>query len=287
MRTSSKPRRILRATKNDPYPCHKDLSFVIHDRELPPPVFLASNVALYRADCLDFLRSLEPRSVDIIVTDPAYSGMNNKMNFGRGRIVGDYQRSDNEKWFPEFKDDPATFLQLLEQCSRVLRDNRHIYIMSDSFSLLSLGHLVREVFNVKNILVWDKMNIGMGHYFRRRHEFILFATKGDRKLNSRNIPDVWRVKRIVKSGYPTQKPIELFDYMMQASAEPGFLICDPFVGSGSSAIAALRNNCRFIGSDISVRACRIAESRVKHFLATGSDVSRRITVEAVSQPSLF
>lgn len=286
MKTAGRSRKISKARRNGAYHLPKDLSSVIHD-EKSPPVFLAADVALYQSDCIDFLRNLEPRSVDIIVTDPAYSGMNNKMNFGHGRIVGNYQRSDNEKWFPEFKDDPATFLAFLEQCSRVLRDNRHIYIMSDSFSLLSLGHLVREVFNVKNILVWDKMNIGMGHYFRRRHEFILFATKGDRKLNSRNIPDVWRVKRIIKSGYPTQKPVEVFEYMMRASVEPGFLVCDPFVGSGSSAIAALKNKCRFIGSDISTKACRIAESRIKHFLATGHDVAQRVAVEAIAETFLF
>ena len=227
---------------------------------------------IYQADCFDFLKTLPEKSIDIIITDPAYSGMNNKMNFGNGRIVGKYQDRDNDKWFPEFKDDPETFLHFLKECHRVLKDNRHIYLMIDSFSLLTLGHLMREVFNMKNIIVWDKVNIGMGHYFRRRHEFVIFATKGYRKLNARNIPDVWQLKRITKSKYPTQKPVEVFERMLTGSIEKGFTVCDPFIGSGSSAIAALKAGCTFIGADISEKACRISADRIKHFAKYGKDI---------------
>jgi site-specific DNA-methyltransferase (adenine-specific) len=235
-------------------------------------IFKPSNkITIHNADCLDFLKSLPAESVDIIVTDPAYSGMNNKMNFGNGRIVGKYQNKDNDKWFQEFKDDPETFLHFLKECNRVLKSDRHIYIMFDSFSLLTLGHLMRGVFNVKNIIVWDKVNMGMGHYFRRRHEFIMFATKGYRKLNSRDIPDVWKVKRILRGKYPTQKPVDIFELMLKGSAESDFTVCDPFLGSGSAAIAALRKNCKFIGADVSKKACQIANERIEHFIKTKVD----------------
>lgn len=239
----------------------------------------AENITIYQGDCLDFLKALPNESVDIIVTDPAYSGMNNWLNFGRGRIVGDYQdKKNNHKWFPEFKDDPETFLHFLKECNRVLRNDRHIYIMFDSFSLLTLGHLMREVFNVKNLIVWDKVNIGMGHYFRRRHEFIMFATKGYRKLTARDIPDVWRVKRILRGQYPTQKPVEIFDFMLRGSTEPSFVVCDPFVGSGSSIISALKARCGFIGSDVARKACEVSHKRVEHFIKTGVDVFQKETV---------
>lgn len=233
-------------------------------------------VIIYQGDCLDFLKSLQDESVDIIVTDPAYSGMNNWLNFGRGRIVGYYQdKENNHKWFPEFKDDPDTFLHFLKECYRILKNDRHIYIMFDSFSLLTLGHLMRKVFNVKNLIVWDKVNIGMGHYFRRRHEFVMFATKGYRKLKMRDIPDVWRVKRIARGKYPTQKPVEIFDFMFKGSVEPNFVVCDPFVGSGSSIVAALKMKCSFVGADVSNRACEISYKRVKHFVRTGIDIIQK------------
>ena len=228
-------------------------------------------VRVAEQDCIDFLRSLPDQSVDVIVTDPAYSGMNQHMKFGHGRIVGHYGRPGNTHWFPEFSDDHANYRSFLKECRRVLRDNRHIYVMFDSFSLLSLGALMRESFDVKCVIVWDKVHLGMGHYFRRRHEQIVFASKGRRKLPRRDLPDVWRVPRIRRGSYPTQKPVALFDLMLDGSAEPGFVVCDPFAGSGSSAVAALRHGCDFVGADIDKRAVALTEERCQSWLATGTD----------------
>lgn len=230
-----------------------------------------SKVKIFNEDCFTFLKSQDDNSVDIIVTDPAYSGMNQKMKFGNGRIVGRYQAKDNNKWFQEFHDDPENYRIFLKECKRVLKNNRHIYIMFDSFSLLSLGEIIREVFEVKNIITWDKLAMGMGHYFRRRHEFIIFATKGYKKLSAKNIPDVWRFRRIHAKAYPTQKPVELFEAMLKGSVENDFVVCDPFVGSGSAIIAALKKKCFFIGCDISKKACEISYKRAKHFIEAGID----------------
>jgi site-specific DNA-methyltransferase (adenine-specific) len=220
---------------------------------------------LERADCLAFLRGLPDASVDLIATDPAYSGMNQHLKLGRGRIVGSYQKAGEpgEKWFQEFHDDPATFRELLRQCHRVLRDDRHLYVMFDSYSLLTLGPLVRETFDVKNVLVWDKLHLGMGHYFRRRHELIVFASKGKRPMRRRDLPDVWRFKRLSRAPYPTQKPVELFETMIVASCEPGFVVVDPFMGSGSCAVAAQRHGCTFWGCDSSATAVALAQQRLE------------------------
>jgi site-specific DNA-methyltransferase (adenine-specific) len=199
-------------------------------------------ISIFHDDAINFLRFLPSASVDLIVTDPAYSGMNQRLKLGRGKIIGTYANAGKKgaKWFEEFHDTEENYKTFLAECYRVLKDNRHIYIMFDSYSLLSLAPLVREVFEVKNIICWDKANIGLGHYFRRRHEFILFASKGKRHLNSKNIPDVWKIKRVNASKYPTQKPTEIFELMIKGSAEKNFIVCDPFLGSGSAAIAALK-----------------------------------------------
>ncbi|MBV8194097.1 MAG: site-specific DNA-methyltransferase [Candidatus Dormibacteraeota bacterium] len=222
-------------------------------------------------DCIDFLRSLPSKSVDVIVTDPAYSGMNQHMRFGHGRIVGHYGKPGNRRWFREFHDNVEAYREFLEQCRRVLRDNRHIYIMFDSYSLLSLGALVRDFFDVKGIVVWDKVAIGMGHYFRRRHEHIVFASKGRKRLARRDLPDVWTVPRIRRASYPTQKPVALFELMLAGSAGVGDVVCDPFCGSGSSAIAALRSGCSYVGSDVDPDAVELARARCDTFTAVGAD----------------
>ena len=214
-------------------------------------------------------------SIDLITTDPAYSGMNQHLKLGHGRIVGRYDDPDDGRWFREFHDDPNTYRQFLAECFRVLRSDRHLYLMFDSFSLLTLAPIVREFFEVKNLIVWDKQAIGMGHYFRRRHEHIIFASKGRRKLSRKDIPDVWSIKRLIRATYPTQKPVELFEAMLSGSAEPGFVVCDPFVGSGSSAIASLRRSCHFKGADVSTEAVTFARDRVAHFIATGEDPAQK------------
>jgi site-specific DNA-methyltransferase (adenine-specific) len=231
-------------------------------------------VAIYHEDAVAFLRGLDADSVDVIVTDPAYSGMNQRLKLGSGKIIGRYKEAGQAgaKWFAEFHDTPENYRAFLEQCYRVLRMDTHIYLMFDSYSLLTLGPVVREIFDVKNILCWDKANIGLGHYFRRRHELIVFASKGKRALNLKSIPDVWKVRRIVKAGYPTQKPTEIFELMLRASAKAGEVVCDPFMGSGSSAIAALRCGCRFVGSDISARSMEFSRERIEGFIGGKGDI---------------
>jgi len=230
-------------------------------------------VSIFHDDAISFLKDLPDNSIDLVVTDPAYSGMNQRLKLGNSKIIGQYSKAgeDGAKWFEEFHDTQENYKSFLQESYRVLKNNRHIYIMFDSYSLLTLGPMVREVFNIKNILCWDKAHIGLGHYFRRRHEFILFASKGKRNLASKSIPDVWKVKRVTKSKYPTQKPVEIFQLMIKGSAEKNFVVCDPFLGSGSSSIAAIKNCCKFIGCDTSSKAVNFAKERIFEFRRTFID----------------
>jgi site-specific DNA-methyltransferase (adenine-specific) len=232
---------------------------------------------IVKQDALKFLRLIPDNSVDLIVTDPPYSGMNQHLLLGKGRIVGKYKdRGENGKWFEEFHDTEENYHAFLGECHRVLRPNSAIFIMFDSYSLLTLGPLLRDHFDVKNIVVWDKVSIGMGHYFRRQSELIMYATKGKQPLVSRSIPDVWRIKRLVKAPYPTQKPVELFQAMIgsvfdsKTSSEK--IVIDPFFGSGASMVAALRQGCKFIGADVSANAFKLCGNRLKHVIATGEDL---------------
>lgn len=231
---------------------------------------------VFQQDVIQFLSCLPNDSVDLIVTDPAYSGMNQHLMLGKGRIVGQYNEKGNAgKWFSEFHDTPENYKQFLEQCKRVLKPDRHLFIMFDSYSMLSLGSMVREVFNVKNVVTWDKVNIGMGHYFRRQTEFILFASKGKRPLTRRDIPDVWKIKRLHRAPYPTQKPVELFEAMIASSKtsnDQNFVVCDPFTGSGSAAIAALKQGASFVGCDISSKAVSLCKDRLTAFIKDQVDI---------------
>ena len=254
-------------------------------------ITLSNEAVIHQEDALKFLKSLDTESVDLIVTDPAYSGMNQHLQLGKGRIVGEYKdKSDDGKWFNEFHDNEENYEIFLKECYRVLKKDSHIFIMFDSYSLITLSNMVRNVFNVKNIITWDKVNIGMGHYFRRQSEFIIFACKGKKPVSRRDMPDIWKIKRIHKSSYPTQKPVELFEAMIASSrlkTDIDYLVCDPFLGSGSSAIASLRQGCRFIGSDISDKSISMTTERVKKFIDEGIDIYQPNSAVDLDKQKIF
>lgn len=234
---------------------------------LPPG---SAAVDLRHGDAVDLLRSLPDGSVDLLVTDPAYNGMNRHLALGKGRIVGTYgERGDGERWFDEFDDSPENYAAFLDEVARVLGPDKPLYLMFDAYSMLTLAPLVRERFLVKNVITWDKVAMGMGHHFRRQSEFILYCTTGRAPLARRDVADVWRIRRVHRAQYPTQKPIELFEAMIAASlgtaVGPEITVCDPFLGSGSAAVAALRQGCSFIGGDVATASLDAARSRIAAF----------------------
>ena len=232
--------------------------------------------SITKMDVIEYLGSLDNNSIDLIVTDPAYSGMNQHLMLGKGRIVGTYKDRENKegKWFTEFLDTKENYETFLRECFRILKPNSHIFVMFDPYSLISLAPIVREVFEVKNLITWNKVHFGMGHYFRRQSEQILFASKGKRPLTSRSIPDIWNFKRIKPAKYPTQKPVELFRGMIAASIEAGnsdFKVLDPFMGAGSSALAAFQHGVSFCGCDISDEAIEMSIDRLNAYINSEPD----------------
>lgn len=223
---------------------------------------------LVRQDAIALLQGLPDASVDLLVTDPAYNGMNQHLQLGKGRIVGKYQgRGDGQRWFDEFDDSPGNYALFCSEVARVLGPDRSAFLMFDAYSMLTLGPVVREHFHVKNVLTWDKVAMGMGHHFRRQSEFILYVTTGKARLVRRDLPDVWRIRRVHRGAYPTQKPVELFEAMVAASIGPNAtsdtVVCDPFLGSGSAAVAALRQGCSFVGGDVATASIDAATSRLE------------------------
>lgn len=94
---------------------------------------------------------------------------------------------------------------------------------------------------------------GMGYPYRRCYESILLHQKGKMKpMGARNIRDVLRIERLKgKDYYPTQKPTPLIEVFIRQSTLPGWIVCDPFAGSGSTLAVAHRLGRKFLGTDVS------------------------------------
>ena len=217
------------------------------------------NFELSQQDAVAFLRTLPSESVDSLVTDPAYESLE------KHRAVGTTTRlkvsaGSSNPWFSVFPN--ARFGELFEEAYRVLKRDTHFYLMCDpetAFIAKPVGEAAG--FKFWKPLVWDKASIGMGYHYRARYEFVLFFEKGKRRLADLGIADVLQVPRI-RGGYPAEKPSALSEILIRQSTAAGDLVVDPFMGSGSSGVAALKLGRRYAGNDVSDDSLKLARERL-------------------------
>lgn len=218
---------------------------------------MTARFAIQQADAIDWLRTLPPRSVDLIITDPAYESLE------KHRAKGTTTRLTS--WFPTFSN--ARYEQLFAELYRVLNVG-HCYVLCDQETMFLMKPIAEAAgFTFWKPLVWDKVHIGMGYHWRAQYEFVLFFEKGKRQLNDLGASDVLRVPRIAhsKNPYPTEKPVELIRQLVRNSSKPGDVVLDCFTGSGSTGEAALTEGRQFVGCDIQSTSVELASSRLCHF----------------------
>ncbi len=220
----------------------------------------AGEFELTGLDAVEWLSSLPAGSVDLIVTDPPYESLEKHRKIGTTTRLKHSKASSND-WFEIFPD--ARFPEFLAQAYRVLRKNRHFYLFCNAETMFVVKPLAEEAgFRFWKPLVWDKQKIGMGYHYRARYEFILFFEKGKRKLNNLSIPDIITAPRVWR-GYPTEKPVEVSSVLIEQSTQPGELVIDPFCGSGSAGVAAIRASRSFQGNDTCAEAIEITRRRLE------------------------
>ena len=127
---------------------------------------------------------------------------------------------------------------------------------------------IEKYFTVKNIIIWRKNNHTAGDLeaqFGKQYEMIILANKGRKKFNGERLTDVWDFKRVSsdKLLHQNQKPIELIKRCIIKHSNIGDIVFDGFMGSGTTALAALELDRHFIGTEIDDYYFDIAEERIK------------------------
>ena len=216
------------------------------------------DIDLIKGDCFILNNEIPDESIDLIVTDPPYG-----MSFQSGarkqkerKIAND----DNIDWIPEW----------INQQYRVLKNNSHAYIFcswhkADHFKI----EIEKAGFLIKNILIWEKPGVGMGDLtggYGGGYEMIIFAHKGRRELTGKRTSDVIKVPRTGTSNHPTEKPVNLMQFLIEKSSNKGDLVLDNFFGSGATAIACHNTGRRFLGHEIDEERFNSADKRVKQLL---------------------
>jgi len=214
------------------------------------------------ADAVEWLRAQPADSIDLLVTDPAYESLEKHRAVGTTTRLKHSKGSSND-WFVVFPN--ARFGELFDEAFRVLQRNAHLYLYCDAETAFIVKPVAEAAgFRFWKPLVWDKKTIGMGYHYRARYEFILFFEKGKRRLNDLGVADVITVPRIHR-GYPAEKPSAVSEVLIKQSSLPGEVVADPFMGSGSVGIAALKTGRRFIGCDVNPEAVRLTADRLRQF----------------------
>lgn len=217
-------------------------------------------------DAVEWLRSLPDASVDIVVTDPPYESLEKHRAIGTTTRLKHSKASSND-WFSIFPN--SRFPELFAQVYRILRNHRHFYLFCDPETAFIVKPFAEAAgFKFWKPLVWDKRKIGMGYHYRARYEFVLFFEKGKRKLNDLGVADIIECPR-VHNGYPAEKPVQVSEVLVRQSTQSGELVVDPFMGSGSAGVAAVRLGRSFLGADICAEAIQIAHARLA---AEGAEV---------------
>jgi site-specific DNA-methyltransferase (adenine-specific) len=231
-------------------------------RPVPEPPVQTPLFDLSVLDAVEWLRAQAAESIDLIVTDPAYESLEKHRAVGTTTRLKHSKGSSND-WFTVFPN--ARFAELFDEAFRALRRNAHLYLFCDAETMfIAKPEAERAGFRFWKPLVWDKKTIGMGYHYRARYEFILFFEKGKRRLNDLGVADVISVPRIHR-GYPAEKPPAVSEVLIRQSSAPGELIADPFMGSGSVGVAALRAGRRFSGTDLNPEAVRLTADRLRRF----------------------
>lgn len=245
---------------------------------------------VYFEDCVEGMRErLDDNSVDCLITDPPYG-----MAFQEGSNPENHKTGDRVKAWDSIEgdqsiDDALDLLrETLSEVSRTLREGGHAYIFCDWRGIYAIHPLVEDFLNVVNVLVWDKGSMGIGDLTNNwgySHEFIIFATKGDRPHElTEAARNVLEHPREVRTDYehPTQKPTSLISQLVETSTTEGDLICDPFMGSGTTAVAAIQNDRDYIGFELDEENYRpVIERRIGEAKrAKESSVNNPDTAEA-------
>jgi DNA modification methylase len=194
---------------------------------------------IIHGDCVQVMKTMPSRCVDLIVTDPPY-GDNVAYGWNNKKI------KNNEN--------PLINCTALVEMYRVLKLNSSLYLFTNwkHYPFLTEFILRYTKFKIRHLIVWKKHNFGLGWAFRHQYELILVLEKGKPKYNLTNFSDVQSASHINhnKLNHPHEKPLDLLKKMILHSSEEGDVVLDPFAGSGSTCKACGELGRKWIGIEL-------------------------------------
>jgi len=223
---------------------------------------------IYNEDYLIGIKNIKDNFIDLVITDPPY-----KLVAGgktAGSTGGIFTPSEASKSGKCFKENNIKFSDWSLDTYRVLKNGGHCYVMVNDRNMQELLNAFTKVgFKVLNILFWDKGNVTPNKWYMKAGEFIVMFRKG-KAININNMGDstLLEFKNIIGHKlHPTEKPVDLITKLILNSSKENDIILDPFMGSGTTAVACINAKRQYIGFELDTTYYELANKRIQDIVS--------------------
>lgn len=249
--------------------------------------YVSNGIVIYNEDTFNVMRRILDKypegCFDMIFADPPYLLSNNGFSCQNGKMVsvnkGDWDKSKGLAADLEFHE------EWLRLCYALLKPNGTIWVCGTQHNIYLTGYLMQVIgYHLLNNITWEKTNPPPNlscRFFTHSTETLLWAKKNKKAKHifhyevmkaqngGKQMKSVWQIAPPNKAEkqfgkHPTQKPTALAERCIQAASNIGDLIFDPFMGSGTTGVAALKNGRNFCGCEWEADYFELAKKRLKN-----------------------
>lgn len=229
--------------------------------------------SVVRGDSAKLMAALPPASVQVVWSDPPY-GHNNQ----RGDLQAALARRAGRRCRPIANDSPERMRSVVDsvllQAWRVLDTAASAVCVAcaggGAKGIPTFAWLAERMDSAGlaffHAVIWDKLNPGLGWRYRRQYEMVMVAFRrgGELRWNAAAPAkgNIVRLSAPHRRAHPNEKPLGLVKYFIERHSRPGDVVLDPFLGSGTTAVAAAETGRHYLGFELSESYCKIARRRI-------------------------
>ncbi|GGL57828.1 DNA methyltransferase [Halocalculus aciditolerans] len=211
---------------------------------------------LERADAFEAVRGLKADSAQAAVVDYPWT-------FANETRPGAAEKSRPDDWQMVSNDRLPAFLEALRPA---LEPGSWVFVFADDDVLPAFRRAVEEAFTFRKTLIWDCERIGLGHYYRSEHGYLVGGTVGETDRYAQSTGTVFEAVEPARQPgradtYPTEKPASLLRDVLEPVLSPGERVLEPFCGSAPTLEAARDLGLHYWGVDVSEAAIERARRR--------------------------
>ena len=226
-------------------------------------------------DCLDIMKKMPAKSIDIIITSPPYNLLNSTGNgLKKNTKCGKWKNAAIKDGYIDYDDNRPypDYINWQKKCVaemyRLIKDDGAIFYNNKNRVQGGLLQDRREIvagLPLRQIITWKRcgsINFNAGYFLPTTEQIYLICNKDFKLTKGANKwTDVWEIKQEMKNPHPAPFPVELTDRIIASTT--GQVILDPFGGSGTTAISAMKLNRDFILIENSYQYCEMAKARIE------------------------